>query len=216
MYNRFFGKMIAPGEHLKSPSTSNSLKKPYYDDEWHFNIQDIMVFWRFNYTAPFHSQKEKAEVSYIFFTILGRKNEICLQSTAYTMEFFDRVSNPEQIFTFQLSMQWKTATNFKKKKEIKRELKSVWQGRFFSQYVYFLNGSSSISWMEARLFWLEKSVWLKLLMAWLSHEDPSRPQAGCVIKHNDWVIFHVFLSSSSKPGFYSSVIDWLIVWLMLW
>lgn len=25
--------------------------------------------------------------------------------TAYTMEFFDRVSNPEQIFTFQLSMQ---------------------------------------------------------------------------------------------------------------
>lgn len=105
---------------------------------------------------------------------------------------------------------------FNKKKEIKRELKSIWHGRFFSQYVYFLNGSSSISWMEARLFWLEKSVWLKLLIAWLSHEDPSRPQAGCVIKHNDWVIFHVFLSSSSKPGFYSSVIDWLIVWLMLW
>lgn len=151
MYNRFFGKMIAPGEHLKSPSTSNSLKKPYYDDEWHFNIHDIMVFWRFNYTAPFHSQKEKAEVSYIFFTILGRKNEICLQSTAYTMEFFDRVSNPEQIFTFQLSMQWKTATNFKKKRNKKRVKKRLTRYIFFSicvflewKLVYFLNGSSSI------------------------------------------------------------------------
>lgn len=151
MYNRFFGKMIAPGEHLKSPSTSNSLKKPYYDDEWHFNIHDIMVFWRFNYTAPFHSQKEKAEVSYIFFTILGRKNEICLQSTAYTMEFFDRVSNPEQIFTFQLSMQWKTATNLKKKRNKKRVKKRLTRYIFFSicvflewKLVYFLNGSSSI------------------------------------------------------------------------
>lgn len=216
MYIRFFGKMIAPGEHLKSPSTSNSLKKPYYDDEWHFNIHDIMVFWRFNYTAPFHSQKEKAEVSYIFFTILGKKKwNLFTKHSIHNGVFWQGFKSWTNIY-LSVVYAMKNGNEFKKNKKIKRELKSVWQGIFFSQYVYFLNGSSSISWMEARLFWLEKSVWLKLLMAWLSHEDPSRPQAGCVIKHNDWVIFHVFLSSSSKPGFYSSVIDWLIVWLMLW
>lgn len=123
MYNRFFGKMIAPGEHLKSPSTSNSLKKPYYDDEWHFNIHDIMVFWRFNYTAPFHSQKEKAEVSYIFFTILGRKNEICLQSTDTQRSFLTGFQILNKYLPFSCLCNEKRQRIFKKKKRNKKRVK---------------------------------------------------------------------------------------------
>lgn len=169
-------------------------------------------------------------ITLLLFTAKKRKLKFHIFSSQYLeekMKFVYKAQHTQRSFLtgFQILNKYlpfsclcneKQQRIFNKKKEIKRELKSIWHGRFFSQYVYFLNGSSSISWMEARLFWLEKSVWLKLLMAWLWHEDPSRPQAGCVIKHNDWVIFHVFLSSSSKPGFYSSVIDWLIVWLMLW
>lgn len=165
-----------------------------------------MVFWRFNYTASFHSQKEKAEVSHIFSIILGRKKEILFTKHCIHKGVFWQGFKSWTNIYLSIVYAIKNGNEFSKKGEKK--------GVLFDKVDFF----SIRLFLEWKLvyFDLKKSVWLKLLMAWLSQEDPSRPQAGSVIKHNDWVVFHVFLSSSSKPGFYSSVIDWLIVWLMLW